>query len=82
MILEQVLMIGERLMLRELRDPVLRESLAIIFGGGIDGARSRGMAQFEHLIGDYLRQYLAWCDWLGLKRRKGLAPELQNYLEK
>lgn len=82
MILEQVLMLGERMTMRELGDPALRESLAIIFGGGIDGAKTDGLARVEALIADYLRQYLEYCDWLGLKRRKGLPAGLQTYLEK
>lgn len=82
MILEQVLAIGEQFLIRELVDPVLRESLAIIFGGGIDGARRHGMAAWQHLMGDYCRQYLAWCDWLGLQRRAMYPKQLAQYLDK
>jgi hypothetical protein len=62
LILEQVLGIGERHLVRELRDPPFRESLAIIFGGGIEGARTHGMARYQHLMGDFVRQYLDWSD--------------------
>ncbi len=82
MILEQVLAIGERFVIREMRDPVLREALAILFGGSIEGAKAHGMAQYEHLMGDYFRQYLAWCDWLGLSRRATFPEPLKYYLDK
>jgi len=82
LILDQVLAIGERFMMREMRDPVVRESLAIILGGGIEGARQHGMAAYEHLMGDYFRQYLAWCDWLGLGRRKMFPEVLKPLLDK
>ena len=82
LILEQVLAIGERFMIREMRDPALREALAIILGGSIEGARTTGMAGYEHLMGDYCRQYLAWCDWLGLQRRATFPRELAQYLDK
>ena len=82
MILEQVLAIGEHVLLRELKDPVMRECLAIIFAGGIEGAGSEGMAKFEHLMGDYVRHYLSLCDWLGLQRRSMMPNRFKNYLEK
>ncbi len=82
LILEQILAIGERIFLRELKDPVMRECLAIILGGGIEGARTHGMASFERLMGDYVRQYYAYCDWLGLQRSKMIPQQYSRYLEK
>lgn len=81
LILEQVLAIGERFLMREMQDPVLREALAIVFGGGIEGAKTDGMQRYRHLMGDYFRQYLAWCDWLGLGRRKTFPEPLKAYLD-
>ena len=82
LILEQVLAIGENLFVRELEDPVMREALAILFAGGIKGAARKGMRQFEHLMGDYAREYASICTWLGLSRGKNLAPGLARYLDK
>lgn len=81
LILETVLMIGEGIFVRELKDPVVRESLAIILGGGIEGARTIGMQRFYRLMGDFVRQYCAYCDALGLKRSKMLPKSLTRYLE-
>ena len=40
LVLTRLLNVGERVFERELNDPVLKESLAIIFGGGIEGAKA------------------------------------------
>ena len=45
--------IGLGMMNRDLRDPVLREALAIVFGGGIAGARREGMSVFYDFIEDF-----------------------------
>jgi hypothetical protein len=74
LIIQQLCIIGERVLVRELRDPVLREALAIWFGGGIDGARGAGMATFERMMRDYTRQYFGHLAWLGVER-KTLVPE-------
>ena len=76
----RLLSIGEGVFARELEDPVLRESLAIIFGGGIEGARS-GMRQYEHMMGDFVRQYLLYTDWLGINRGESLAKGLARFVE-
>ena len=59
---------------------MLRESLAIIFGGGIEGARA-GMRQFERLMGHFAQQYLSYTDWLGLHRGEAFPNGLARYLE-
>lgn len=80
-ILQILLTIGEGIVGRELRDPALIESLAILFGNGIDGARAGGMQMAARAIGDWLRYYLDCCDWIGVPRRQALHPRLRKYLE-
>jgi len=55
-------------LVRELKDPVLREALAIIFGGGIEGARGEGMHTFNRMMRDYVKRYLDVLKWLGVER--------------
>jgi hypothetical protein len=80
LILQQLCIIGERVLVRELRDPALREALAIVFGGGIEGARSHGMRTFERMMGDYVRRYLDVLRWLGVERVNLFPQELTAYL--
>lgn len=73
--------IGEGVVARDLRDPVLAEALAVIFGGGIAGAAGRGMDVFRSLMGDYLRTHFAYCRWLDLPRDPArLPPPLNEYV--
>ena len=72
--------IAERVFERELKDPVLREALAIIFGGGIEGAQS-GMRQYERMMGDFARQYLANMEHIGVRREEGFPPALAKFME-
>lgn len=81
-ILRTVLVLGENTIARELRDPVLCEALAIVFGGGIDAAATHGMDEVEHMLGDWLRYYHACCKWLGIDRTRMVHPVLAQYLEK
>ena len=60
------LAIGFRMFNRDLRDPVLREALAIIFGGGIAGARSEGMHVFYEMLDEYVEELLGACQYLRL----------------
>ena len=80
MVFEKLLNIGETVLARELADPVLVESLAVIFGGGVEGARA-GMRRAERVVGDFVRQYLAYAQWLGIDRGKKLPGELARYME-
>lgn len=80
MVFQQLLNIGERLFARDLADPVLREALAVIFGGGVEGAQA-GMRKVERLLGDFVRQYLRYCDWIGIHRGERFPKELARYLE-
>ncbi len=72
--------IAERVFERELNDPVLKEALAIIFGGGIEGARS-GMRQYERMMGDFARQYLANMEHIGVPREAGFPPAIAQFME-
>ena len=64
----------------DLADPALREALAIIFGGGIDGARRHGMEVFHDLMRDYLRTHLDYCRWLDVPRRaEAMPPALKAF---
>jgi hypothetical protein len=80
-ILQTLLGIGEAIMGTELNDAVLRSAMAIILGGGIEGGRTVGMQSFLHLLGEFVRDYLALCDWLGVPRAERVNPMLKKYLE-
>jgi hypothetical protein len=80
-IMQTLLTVGEGMMAAELKDTVLPSALAIIFGGGIEGGRRQGMAKYLEMVGDFVRDYLALCDWLGVPRRERLNPHLAKFLE-
>ncbi len=64
----------------EMKDPVLWEALAIIFGGGIRNMRA-GMELVRKLQQQYLRQYMARIAYIGLaKTEENLNQELLPYL--
>ena len=79
LIVQQLCIIGERVLLRELRDPVLKEALAIVFGGGIDGARGVGLATYERMMSDYVKRYFAALAWLGVERTTLVPEELKRW---
>jgi hypothetical protein len=80
-IMQTLLGLGEMMMAAELEEAPLRPALAIIFGGGIAGGRTVGMETYLHLVGDFVRNYVAVCDWLGVPRGDMLSPMLKKYLE-
>ncbi len=80
-ILQTLLTLGEVMMAAELEESTMRPALAIIFGGGIKGGRTLGMETYLHLVGDFVRNYVAVCDWLGVPRDEMLHPLLKKYLE-
>jgi hypothetical protein len=80
-ILQTLLGLGEVMMAAELEESTMRPALAIIFGNGIQGGRTVGMETYLHLVGDFVRNYLAICDWLGVPRSEMLHPMLKKYLE-
>lgn len=69
-IIQTLLSIGESTMGRELEEPVQRSALAIVFGGGIEGGRQAGMAKWLELVRGAIHEYLAACEWLGVKRMR------------
>ena len=73
--------IGEGVVARDVRDPVLGEALAIVFGGGVAGARRRGMDVYRELMGDYLATHFAFCQWLDLPRvPERMPPPLNTFV--
>ena len=80
LILQTVLAVGESIYARELKDPALRESLAILYGGGIEGARGEGMVKARGVFRDWLNYYLECCDYIGVPRRATLHPALAKYI--
>ena len=80
-IMQTMLTIGEAMMAGELETATIRPALAIIFGGGIQGGRTVGMETYLHLAGDFARDYIALCDWIGVPRADNLHPLIKKYLE-
>ena len=39
------------------------------------------MPEYLHVLGDFVRDYLALTDWLGVPREQNLNPNLAKYLE-
>ena len=62
----------------DLRDPVLREALAILFGGGVAGARGRGLARYGDFLRDFVATYLAFCRYLDVPRDPARLPAPLN----
>ncbi len=69
----------ERDMATEMKDPVLWEALAIIFGGGLENITS-GMEVVKELQKRYVNEYIARMQWVGInKTLENLAPGLAAY---
>lgn len=66
--------IGDALLARDLRDPVLKEALAIIFGAGISGVHKDGMDTFYAMLDAYVADHLALCKWLRIDRKLEQMP--------
>ena len=58
----------------DLRDPVLREALAILFGGGVARARQRGLARYGDFLRDFVATHLALCRYLDVARDPARLP--------
>ena len=69
-----LLAIGDAGLARDFSDPVLKEALAIVFGGGIAGARRHGMEVFNDLMRDFLKTHLDYCRWLDVPRNPDAWP--------
>jgi len=80
-IIQTLLSLGEVMMGAELEESTIKPALAIVFGGGIAGGRTIGMETYLHLVGDFVRNYLAVCEWIGVPRAEMLHPLLKKYLE-
>ena len=55
--------------------------MAIIFGGGVEGARTEGTENYLGLVKDFVADYVEICGWLGIEKTGRLNPALQQYLE-
>ncbi len=66
--------IGVAMHNRDLRDPVLREALAIVFGGGVAGARKEGMSIFFDFMDDFRKRHLELRRWLKLPADPASLP--------
>jgi hypothetical protein len=80
LVFQRLLNIGERVFAREMKEPVMLEPLAIIFGGGIEGGKA-GMRVVHQMMGDFVRTYLASTDWIGIHRGAAFPKDLSRYLE-
>ena len=70
----------ERDLATEMKDPVLWEALAIIFGGGLENISS-GMEVVKELQKRYVNEYMARMQWAGIdKTLDNLAPGLAAYV--
>ncbi len=67
---------------KEMKDPVLWEALAIIFGGGVS-KMVEGMEAVKGLQQRFIEQYLARMKWVGIpKTEENLNPDLAGYLRR
>ena len=70
----------ERDLVQDMKDPVLWEALAIIFGGGVANIAD-GMEVVKRFQREYMEQYLARMKWVGIgKTEDNLTPDLAAYL--
>ena len=65
---------------RDLRDPVLIEALAVIFGGGVKNMDA-GMKIVQKMLHDFVETYLDRCRQAGLPRERMLTPPFQAVLD-
>ena len=79
LVFNSLLGIGERLVARECREPIVLEPLAVIFGGGVSGAHS-GMKVVQRLMSDYANLYLSSLKFIGIDRLDSLSDDFKSYL--
>ena len=79
LVFNSLLGIGERLVARECREPIVLEPLAVIFGGGVSGAHS-GMKVVQRLMSDYVNLYLSSLKFIGIDRVDSLSDDFKSYL--
>ena len=71
----------ERDLASEMKDPVLWEALAIIFGRGLENISS-GMNVVRELQRRYINEYLARMQWVGIEKTlDNLEPGLAAYVD-
>lgn len=78
--LSQGLALAEAVVARDEADPVLWETLACTFGGGVRGMKD-GFQAVARLRRDYVRDYLRCMDYIGIDRRPTLASNFAAALE-
>lgn len=71
---------AEAAVLRDERDPVLWEALAVIFGGGVRGIDD-GMRVVERLRRDWVRAYIARLHDAGIEHEAELVGGLKRWIE-
>ena len=65
---------GDGGLARDLADPVLKEALAVIFGGSVRGAMKKGLAGYGDFMRDYLGTLLAMCRYIDVPRDPARLP--------
>ena len=80
-IMATLLAVGEGIMSRELDTSLIKPAMAIVFGGGVEGAKTVGMEAYLHLVKDFVTDYVQICGWLGIEKEGRLNPALQYYLD-
>ncbi|PKB78360.1 MAG: hypothetical protein BZY88_18850 [SAR202 cluster bacterium Io17-Chloro-G9] len=78
LIFQRLLAVGEAVLARDLNDPVLSEALAVVMGGGLEGAQV-GMGRVRQLMGDFVGQYLRYAEQLGISREQSLSGGLARF---
>ena len=72
----------ERDLAQDMKDPVLWEALAIIFGGGVSNI-AKGMEVVKDFQQEYIELYLTRMQWVGIgKTEENLTPDLAAYLRR
>ena len=72
----------ERDLVRDLKDPVLWEALAIIIGGSVANI-AQGMAVVDGFKQRYIEDYLGRMQWVGIdKTEANMAPDLAAFLRR
>jgi hypothetical protein len=71
---------AELSVLRDERDPVLWEALAVVFGGGVKNIDA-GMEIVYRMRRDWVRSYIDRLEWAGIPHGDNLASGLRSWLE-
>ena len=80
-VIQTLLSVGEGIMAREIETSLVRPAMAIIFGEGVEGAKTHGMDGYLSLVSDFISDYVEICGWLGIDKKETLNPALQAYLD-